>query len=98
MSLKILVVDDSDLIRDRFKKYLSELDPEFEIFLAEDVASGISEYSRIKPDLVILDIKMPGGSGFDILSHIRNENNRNAMVLMVSNYSSSEYKSKSKVL
>ena len=69
--IRTLIVDDEALIRQMIKGILVSKCPEI-IVIAE--ASDIDEAYNIikdqKPDLVLLDIKMPGGSGFDLLSKL----------------------------
>lgn len=66
---RILVVDDEPAIRDALRMIL-----EYEGYDCLTVASGaeaLAALSRDSPDLIILDIKMPGGSGLDTLAAIR---------------------------
>lgn len=66
--MKILIVDDSALSRNMFKRALSD---DYTIIEASDGMSGIEKYFLEKPDLVFLDITMPGSSGFDILTQLK---------------------------
>lgn len=69
--IRTLIVDDEALIRQMIKGILVSKCPEIVVI---DEASDIDEAYNIikdqKPDLVLLDIKMPGGSGFDLLSKL----------------------------
>ncbi|MBF0533150.1 MAG: response regulator [Candidatus Omnitrophica bacterium] len=69
IKIKILVVDDEEILRDRLKRLL-ELD-DYEVTTAENGVKGLEEYSRISPDIVLLDIKMPGMDGIEVLDRIK---------------------------
>ena len=66
-ALRILVVDDARLARQELRTLLSEL-PEVDcVGEAEDVPAARAAIIRLRPDLVLLDIQLPSGSGFDVL-------------------------------
>lgn len=65
---KILCVDDD---RSVLQLYYEELTDEgYKVILAKDGKEALSKYSKEKPDLVIMDIRMPGMSGLDALTVI----------------------------
>jgi two-component system LytT family response regulator len=67
MRMKILIVDDEPLGRDRIRSLLAG-EPNVEVVgEAEDVPGAMEAIGRLRPDLVFLDIQMPGGTGFDVL-------------------------------
>ena len=68
--VRTLIVDDEPLARRRLRSVLSS-DPEIEII--GEAASGTSAVAAIiekKPDLLLLDIQMPGKNGFDVLREV----------------------------
>ncbi len=70
--MKTVIVDDELNAREGLKeilvKYFSET---IEVVAtAEDVSSGIETIEKYNPDLIFLDIKMPDGTGFDVLKKI----------------------------
>ena len=67
--IKILVVDDEEILRDRLKRLL-ELD-DYEVVTAENGLRGLEEFASFKPDIVLLDIKMPGIDGIEVLERIK---------------------------
>jgi len=69
MIYKILIVEDEKEIREIVGKYL--IKEGYEVYLAEDGIEGLAMYHDYQPHLVILDIMMPGISGFDVLKEIR---------------------------
>ena len=71
MNAKILVVED-----DRFlsKVYYTKLSKEgFDVVLAVDGNEAIGKIKEETPDLILLDLILPGKSGFDVLQDIRTD-------------------------
>jgi two-component system, OmpR family, alkaline phosphatase synthesis response regulator PhoP len=67
----ILVIDDEPAIRDILEAYLKA--DGNTVYLAEDGIQGLALFRRYQPDLVILDIMLPGMDGLEVLQHIRRE-------------------------
>jgi two-component system LytT family response regulator len=67
---KALIIDDERLARNELKKLLQDF-PEVEILgEAANAAEGISKIEELNPDLIFLDIQMPGKTGFDLLTEL----------------------------
>jgi two-component system LytT family response regulator len=67
---KAIIIDDERLARNELKKLLMEF-PEVEVIgEAANANEGIEKIESLNPDLVFLDIQMPGKSGFDMLTQI----------------------------
>jgi two-component system, OmpR family, alkaline phosphatase synthesis response regulator PhoP len=68
---KILVIDDEPTIVNLVQAYLK---PEgYEVFTAIDGPSGLKAVRAFKPDLVVLDVMLPGMDGLELLSRLRRE-------------------------
>jgi two-component system chemotaxis response regulator CheB len=68
---RVLVVDDSALMRELLAKVLS-LDPDIEVVgTARDGASGLAAVDKWKPDVITLDVEMPGISGLEVLTRLK---------------------------
>jgi two-component system chemotaxis response regulator CheY len=65
--MKILLIDDSSLSRNMLKRSLGD---EHSFVEAQDAMQGLEKYFIDKPDLVILDLTMPGMNGLELLSQI----------------------------
>ena len=67
---KAIIIDDERLARNELKKLLQEF-PEIEVIgEAANANEGIEKIESLNPDLIFLDIQMPGKSGFDMLTQI----------------------------
>ncbi len=69
MSQKILVIDDDPVLRKLLDQVLHEAG--FEVLSAATGEGGLELYQLERPDLVLLDVAMPGMSGFDVAAAIR---------------------------
>jgi len=68
---KILIVDDEQHIRYLYSEELTEAG--YEVTTAENGFKLLEKIEEEKPDLVVLDIKMVGYNGLDLLQEIRNK-------------------------
>lgn len=68
--MKTLVVDDSRLARNELKRLLKEFDNVQVVGEAASVDEAKEKIAELKPDLIFLDIQMPGKSGFDLLEEL----------------------------
>ena len=69
MAKKVLVIEDDAHIADLLRLYLEK--DGFEVYHAPDGGKGISEFERISPDLVLLDIMLPVLDGWGVCREIR---------------------------
>ncbi len=69
--MKIFIADDSSLIRERLAALLSEIKSVELVGQARDVRETIEGVRCLRPDVVILDIRMPGRNGVEALKAIR---------------------------
>jgi len=71
---KVLIIDDENRTRKLIAKMIESFGMDVEtIPEGENVQSGIAAIKRYNPDIVFLDIQMPDGTGFDVLSSIPNK-------------------------
>jgi DNA-binding NarL/FixJ family response regulator len=86
-----MVIDDSLLVRERLIGLLSEL-PGVEIVGEADTAAhAIEVLPTLKPCVVVLDISMPGGSGFLVLEHLQ-KNPPAPLIIVLTNYDHEPYR------
>ena len=68
--MRAIIIDDERLARAELKKLLQEF-PEVEVVdEAANAEEGINKIESQRPDLIFLDIQMPGKTGFDMLSDL----------------------------
>jgi DNA-binding NarL/FixJ family response regulator len=91
--LKVVIADDSLVVRERLVTILDELAGVEIVGQAENVAEAISAIRNLQPDAVILDIRMPGGSGIDVLRNIKQDKVR-PLVIILTNYPYPGYRQK----
>jgi|SRR3990170_780177 two-component system, LytTR family, response regulator len=73
MNITCVIVDDEKLARDLLQEYLQQM-PEMQV-LAEcsKGKDAVETIDKLKPDLIFLDVQMPGMSGFDVLEEITHD-------------------------
>ncbi|MEZ5445101.1 MAG: LytTR family DNA-binding domain-containing protein [Gammaproteobacteria bacterium] len=69
--MRILIVDDEPLARERVRSLVAELGRDEVIGEAGDGLGAIDAVQNLKPDLVLLDIRMPGMDGLEVARHLR---------------------------
>ncbi len=69
--IRTLIVDDSIIVRKNLKKHFSS-NPNIDVVgEAQDGGRAIQQFEELKPDLITLDIQMPGINGVDVLKKIK---------------------------
>ena len=90
--IRILIADDQHLIRAGFRALL-ESEPDFEV--VGEAATGkaaVSEVTRLAPDVVLMDIRMPDGDGLWATEQIvRNPSLRHTHIVVVTTFELDEY-------
>jgi len=88
-NLKFLIADDVSIMRDLLKGMLRQGIDNIEIIEAANGIEAISLYKKNRPDIVFLDINMPGKNGIEVLEEIKTTGH-SAFVIMVSAESTME--------
>lgn len=88
--IRIILIDDQKLIRQGLKALL-EIDPDIQVVgSASDGQSGIEQVEVLKPDIVLVDVRMPGMDGVTA-TRIICERFPNTKVIILSGYDDEEY-------
>ncbi len=92
--IRILIVDDQKSIRDRIK-FLLEPEQDFDVVgTADDGLTAIEQVKTLQPDVVLIDMEMPGLDGISA-TQIICQDSTNTKVLVLSGYDSDDYVAKS---
>jgi DNA-binding NarL/FixJ family response regulator len=91
--MKVFIADDSPVLRERLEEMLSELSDIEILGYAQDVPETLASIKALQPDVVILDIRMPGGSGIDVLQDIKKAD-QSPLVVILTNYPYPQYRKK----
>lgn len=87
---RIVIADDHPVVRQGLKSLLSRYPEMIVEGEANDGAEALALASRLKPDLLLLDIAMPGMNGLDVLQRVK-KSAPEVRVLILSQYDSEEY-------
>lgn len=68
--MKILLVDDEPLARQRLQRLLQDIQPDAELREAGSGTEALARVSDFEPDLLLLDIRMPGMDGIEVASQL----------------------------
>jgi DNA-binding NarL/FixJ family response regulator len=91
--IKVFIADDSLIIREHLVTMLDELAGIEIVGQAGAVTEAIRAIRILQPDVVILDIRMPGGSGIDVLQTIKQDEPA-LVVIVLTNYPYPAYRQK----
>jgi DNA-binding NarL/FixJ family response regulator len=91
--MRILIADDSALIRERLANLLAEVQGIEIVGQARDAAEARGMAAKLKPDVAILDLRMPKGSGADVLQEIK-QLDPPPVVIVLTNYPHPENRKK----
>ncbi len=89
MSIRLLFVDDHEVVRIGMVRLLQETDIDV-VALASTGGEAVELTQRLKPDIVMLDVRMPGGDGLSALGRIKIDH-PHLPVVMLSNYDNPTY-------
>lgn len=88
---RILIVDDEKLIIQSVRDYMEKANPSFIINSASDGFEAGRMLARAIPDIVILDLFMPGINGFSLCRNIRNDpNTKHIKIIAITGYPTEE--------
>ncbi len=94
---RVLIVDDSEIIGERLKEFLNQCETVELIGQTYNIDEGRIKIEAEHPEIVILDIGIPGGSGIFLIPEIKHFDS-NTVVIMFTNYAHSIYRKKCKEL
>jgi DNA-binding NarL/FixJ family response regulator len=95
--MKVFVVEDSATVRKKIIDIISTVEDIEMVGEASDVSAAIHDILFTEPDVVILDIRMPGGNGLDVARKIKKANHP-PVIIILTNYPFEEYKKEAEKL
>jgi DNA-binding NarL/FixJ family response regulator len=91
VTVRVLIVDDSELVRAGFRMAL-DADPAIEVVgEAADGLAGVADAERLRPDVVLMDVRMPGIDGLEATRRIVALDGEPVRVLMLTTFDIHEY-------
>ncbi|MGH7768399.1 MAG: response regulator [Candidatus Binatia bacterium] len=91
MSIRVFIVDDSPIVRERLVTLLSELEAVEVVGQSENAAEATRLIRELRPDAVVLDIRLASGNGIDVLRTIKKER-PDVVVIMLTLYPDPQYR------
>src|SRR3954453_5934258 len=89
--MQVFLVEDSSIVRDRLQAMLAAVPGTEVVGHAHGAQAAIRDILQARPDLVVLDVQLAEGSGFDVLRALHAQAPE-LQVVMLSNYSSDPYR------
>lgn len=90
MTIRVLLLDDHAIVREGYRR-LIEKHPDIDVVAeAEDAAAGYRAFKEFSPDVVVVDISMPGRGGIDLVRQLR-QRDAAARVLIFTMHASATY-------
>lgn len=89
--IKILIIEDSEIFIERLRCILAEIKYKMKLFTAGNYEDAIYLIKNELPTIVLLDIRLPGKSGIDVLRTI-NQAGIDVITVVISNLASKPYR------
>ena len=79
---RVLLIDDHDLIRQGLARAFERAE-DFEVAgQAATVAEGLRQFAALSPDVVVTDVRMPDGTGLDLVKELRSQGHNTGVVVL----------------
>jgi two-component system, OmpR family, response regulator len=91
-ALRVLLVEDSSLLADRLAELIKRLPGVDLIDTVDTEAEAVSRIAAGRPDVLILDLHLRGGSGFGVLRALRHANAERPKIIILTNFGLPEYR------
>lgn len=88
---KILIIEDNETFRQTLCNMLKSRFPSTSLYEAGDGNEAFEKIETVNPDLIFVDIKLPGDNGLEITRKIRSSN-RNVRIVVITSHDLPEYR------
>jgi DNA-binding NarL/FixJ family response regulator len=88
---KLLIVEDNACFREMFRKILQSGFPSFQISEAENAEAALGLIRQQKPNLILMDIRLPGQNGISLAGQIKRQH-PSIVIIMLTHADTSEYR------
>jgi len=92
--MKLLIADDSEILRMSLKKLLHPIQEIDQVLEAENPKGAIDLINTYYPDVMILDLRLDHGSGFEVMDHLL-EHDLEMVVIVLTNFATDYNKQRS---
>lgn len=96
--MRLLIIDDSEILRKSITKLLEPYFGKGNIYKVDSVGNGFKCLLERCYDVIVIDIQLPDGSGFDILEFIKRNNISAGLKIVLTNYPNEKFNNKSSEL
>ncbi len=80
--MTVFIADDSEAVVERLRTMLSEIEGIAIVGQAKDALEAKERILELQPDVVILDIRMPKGSGIEVLKEVKRQKQAPAVIVL----------------
>lgn len=84
MTTRVLIVDDHEVVREGLRALLNRREGMEVVGQAGTVADAITEATRMKPDVIVMDVRLPDGSGIEACREIREARPETKVIILTS--------------
>lgn len=92
--MRLVIADDSEILRTRVVEMLKEIKGISVVGVAKDSREAVKRVEILNPDVVILDIRMPGGDGISAIERMKRARKKQLTIIVFTNYPYLQYRKK----
>lgn len=90
-TIRVFIADDSAALREHVLELIQDIPGVNIVGFASEATQAVASIRQLKPDVVLLDIQLPHGSGLDVLRSIK-QNGRGPLTIVATNFPYPQYR------